>query len=377
MAENQDGQEKTEEPTEKRIREAREKGQVPRSREFNTVFMLLVGSATVIVLGDFLVGGISEILKSGFLMERAQVFDTQSILLRLQDNMIDMLILLAPLFIVLTVVAILSSVMVGGYNFSMQATLPKFNKLDPIKGTKRIFGAKGLMELFKALAKVILVGVFASFILYTYADDLIKIGYQPIEVALANVGNDLAWFFLVVAASLIVVAAIDAPFQLWDNQRQLKMTRQELKKDHKDQEGSPEVKQRIRRAQMEMAQKRMMDKVPEADVVITNPTHFAVALKYDQEKSAAPIVVAKGADLIAQKIREIAFENNVPVLSAPLLARAIYYSTKLNHQIPHGLYMAVAKVLAYIFQLKTKSGTVFSKPIKLDGIEVPDEYHYD
>ena len=197
------------------------------------------------------------------------------------------------------------------------------------------------------------------------------------QPALATVGENILWVFLILSSTLIVIAAIDAPYQLWDNKNQIKMTKEEVKQEHKQSEGSPETKGRIRQVQREMAQRRMMAEVPEADVVITNPTHFAVALKYDDARGGAPIVVAKGADLVAAQIREIAKTNGVPLLSSPALARSIYYTTELEEEIPSGLYMAVAKVLAYIYELRGQPGTDFSKTITLEDVPIPDDLRRD
>lgn len=377
MAENEQGQEKTEDPTQKRLQDSRKKGQVPRSREFNTFFMMIVSGATLLLFGSSMIEDLLAILHESFTPSRKEIFDTKFMTLSFMDQIGNALLSLTPLFIILVAVAIFSSLTIGGWNFSVQALAPKASKLNPLSGIKRIFGAKGLIELFKALAKFFIIAVLAALLLEANAEKLLLVGRQSLELALANVGNELAWFFLLLSFSLIVVAAIDAPFQLWDNERQLKMSKDEVKQEHKSTEGSPETKARIRQAQRDMATRRMMAEVPEADVVITNPTHYAVALKYDQSKSGAPTVVAKGADLIAAQIRNIATEHRVPILSSPALARAIYFSTELEEEIPSGLYMAVAKVLAYVFQLKGKPGTDFSSPITFDDVNIPDDLKHD
>lgn len=377
MAENQDGQEKTEEPTPKRLEDARKKGQLPRSREFNTFFMMIMAGAGLLFLGPGMMESLTGILEKGFSIQRAHIFDTKYMLLLFEDRIAEALWLLAPLFVLLIIVAIASSIMLGGFNFSAQAMAFKGSKLDPIKGVKRILGPQGLMELIKGIFKVLLVGSMAFSIFYWQYDVILALGSMEMEVALAELGRDIIYFFILLSASLVVIAAIDAPFQMWNHKRQLKMTKDELKQEHKNQEGSPETKQRIRRVQMEMAQRRMMQQVPEADVVITNPTHYAIALKYDQAGGGAPIVVAKGADAVAARIRSVAQEHHVPLLSSPALARAIYYSTELDQEIPAGLYMAVARVLAYIFSLREKPGTDFSRPLSFTDIEVPEEFRRD
>jgi len=377
MAENEQGQEKTEEATAKRIKDSRAKGQVPRSREFNTFFMMFLSGAALLLFGESLISDLLKIIQESFTLTRKQVFDPNFMMTSFTNQVYNSLVMLTPLFILLVAVAIFSSLTIGGWNFSIQAMQPKFSKLNPLSGIKRIFGAKGLVELFKALAKFFIVATLAVILLDANAEKLVYVGYQSVEVALANIGHELMLFFLLLSTSLIIVAAIDAPFQLWDNKRQMRMSKDEVKQEHKGQEGSPETKARVRQTQREMAMKRMMTEVPEADVVITNPTHYAVALKYDQEGSGAPIVVAKGADLVASKIRNIATEHHVPILSSPALARAVYYSTELEEEIPSGLYMAVAKVLAFVFQLKGKPGTDFSSPITFDDVNIPDDLRRD
>jgi len=377
VAENEQGQEKTEDATAKKLSDAREKGQVPRSREFNTFFMMLAAGVGLLYLGESIIAGLLDVLAEGFSLERKNIYDKNFMLTLFWASVLDSLKFLTPLFILLTVVAVLSSLTIGGWNFAIKAIAPKPSKLNPLTGLKRIFGAKGLIELFKALAKFFIVLIVAILLLMQNADKLLLVGRQAVEPALANVGNELLWYFLLLGLSLLVVAAVDAPFQIWDNKRQLKMSKDEVKQEFKNQEGSPETRARVRQAQREMAMKRMMSNVPDADVVITNPTHYAVAIKYDVNQAGAPKVVAKGIDLVAGKIRLVATENRIPILSSPALARAIYYSTELDEEIPSGLYMAVAKVLAYIFKLRDKPGTNFSSDLKFDDVDIPDDLRRD
>ncbi len=377
MAENQDGQEKSEEATSKRVQDARKKGQVPRSRELNTFVMMLASSGALVMFGEQMMQGIAAIFREGFSISREDIFDPQSLIALFKQGIFDGLLVAAPLFLVTVVVAIVSSLLIGGWNFSIQAMAFKGSKMNPLKGLKRIFGPKGLVELLKALGKVTVVGVMAVWMLMWQADYLMLMGRQALEPALVNMGSQLGLYFLALSASLVIIAIADAPFQIWDNKRQLKMTKQEVKDEFKQTEGAPEIRQRVRAAQREMAQRRMMENVPQADVVITNPTHYAVALKYDQNKMGAPVVVAKGADLVAGRIREIAFEHNVPVIESPPLARAIYFHTEIEQQIPQGLYVAVAKVLAYVFGLRTKPGTDFSRTMKFEDVTIPEDLRRD
>ena len=375
MAESQSGQDKTEQPTPKREREAREKGQIARSRELATVAALLAAAAMFIVMGDHFIRGLAELVRRNFLFPREVVFDEISMSLRLTETTVDGLMLMLPLFILMVVVAVLANIVLGGFTFSAKAMAFKGEKLDPIKGMGRVFAWKGLMEMFKGLAKFVLVSIVGLTVLNFLTDDLMQMGREPLGAALVHAGHILTWSFLIIASVLLIVAAIDVPFQIWDHQRQLKMTKQEVKDEYKQTEGSPEVKARQRRIQMEMAQRRMMEKVPTADVVVTNPTHYAVALRYDALNMNAPVVVAKGTELVASRIRALAEEHNIPVLSTPPLARALYFSTELDEPIPDGLYRAVAQVLAYVYQLK--NSTDYAKPAPLDDLPIPDELRRD
>ncbi|MDH3353806.1 MAG: flagellar type III secretion system protein FlhB [Chromatiales bacterium] len=290
---------------------------------------------------------------------------------------LETILVLAPFFAVMIILALISGTIMSGWNFSAKAFAFKANKLDPIKGMGRVFGWKGLVEMLKSFAKFLLVAIVATILLKSQANELIGLGGEALPQALSHMSSILRWDFLIVSAALLLVVAVDIPFQLWEHQRQLKMTKQEIKEEGKQTEGSPEVKGRQRRIQMEMAQQRMMEAVPEADVVITNPTHYAIALKYDSGKMAAPQLVAKGSDLVATQIRVLAKEHDIPIVSAPPLARAIFYSTKLEQAIPEGLYRAVAQILAYIFQLKQSEGYAQPSPSTFNDLPIPDELRRD
>jgi flagellar biosynthetic protein FlhB len=351
-------QERTEQPTPKRLDDARKKGQIARSRELNTMAVLMAGGGGMLLLSGYL-------------------FDSSQIVPLFWESVADALTTLTPLFILLVVVATLAPMAMGGISFSVQALAFKWEKLDPIKGIKRVFGPKGLMELIKALAKFAIIGAVTVIFLNSQSDKLLSLAYMDIDTALAEVGFLLFWAFFVISSGLILVALVDVPFQLWEHTRQLKMTRQEVRDEFKETDGQPEVKQRIRNLQREMAERRMMQEVPKADVVVTNPTHFAVALRYDQENMRAPVVIAKGADLIAAEIRKVAKDNDVPVAAAPALTRALFYSTELNDEIPAGLYLAVAQVLAYVFQLRQKAGFKPGKEIEMKDLPIPDDLKHD
>lgn len=378
MAEGSD-QEKTEQPTEKRLHDTREKGNVPRSRELTTMVLMMSSAAVFLFMGDGLVNKMMTLMKDGFTIQRGEIYDPASMLLRLQDMMIDALLMLAPFFAVLIVISIAAPLALGGWSFSVSALAFKLDKLNPITGLGRVFGVKGLIELVKALLKFILVAIVAGMLLWNDIDAFLGLSDEPVVQGLAHLGSLLAHSFLVLAAVLILIAAIDVPYQLWDYTRQLRMSLEEIKEEYKQSEGSPETKGRIRRMQMEMSRRRMMEQVPHADVVVTNPTHFAVALKYDPANMRAPKVVASGADLVAQQIRSLASEHNVPLLEAPPLARALFYSAEIDQEIPSGLYIAVAQVLAYIYQLRTyyERGGVRPATLATESLPIPDDLRRD
>jgi len=373
MSEDSD-QEKTEEPTSKRLEDARKKGQIARSREFNTFVMLMTSAVLLLSLGRQMANGLLELMRSQFQISRAVIFDPTSPIIHLKHAMIEGVTLIAPFVAVMVVAAIIAPLALGGWVFSWSAIEPKFSKLNPIAGIARMFAVHGLIELVKALLKVLLVSGIAVLLGKHYLNDLLRLGDEPIGQAIGHALDIIGMSFLILCASLILVVAFDVPYQLWDYTKKLKMTLQEIKDEAKESEGSPEVKARQRRAQMSMAQNRMMAEVPNADVIITNPSHYAVALKYDMKSGGAPQLVAKGLDLIAAQIRSLAAGAKVPMVASPPLARALYYSTEINKEIPKGLYLAVAQVLAYVYQLKTARENYWDEPLPPGNIKVPDEF---
>lgn len=379
MAENEDGQEKTEEPTQKRLDDAREKGDIPRSKELATMALLLASIAAAMVFGRMLVEQMAGMVRFNYMLEREAVFDVSQMLSHLSTSVYGAFKGISGFLAMVLAAALISPIALGGWNFSTKALAPKFNRMNPLSGIKRMFSMKALVELIKALAKFGLVGAFGVVSLWIIHNDLLQLGMSDVLVAMGDAVELLMWVFLVMCIALVIIALIDAPYQLYEYNKKLKMTLQEIKDEMKNTEGKPEVKGRIRQLQREMAQRGMMGNVPEADVVITNPTHYSVALKYDSENRDAPLVVAKGADFIALKIREIANEHDVPLLQAPALARALYYSTEVDEEIPAGLYNAVAQVLAYVFQLKRAKSyreEIPKKPAEKD-MEIPEELRRD
>ncbi|EAR60566.1 flagellar biosynthesis protein FlhB [Neptuniibacter caesariensis] len=378
MAEDS-GQEKTEDPTPKRIREAREKGDVPRSKELATTLVLMAAVFSVIIFSSQLAESMLGMMESNFVLDRQSVFDTNKMLAHFEVSAEEAIMGLAGIFAVLALAALVGPIALGGWNFSGQSIVPKGSRIDPLAGIKRMFSLKSLIELFKAIAKFSLVGGFAILILWTIREDILALASYEARVAIDEALDIIIWVFMALSAVLILVAVVDVPYQLYDYTQKMRMTMQEVKDELKNTEGKPEVKGRIRQLQREIAQRQMMQAVPEADVVITNPTHYSVALKYDGENRGAPVLLAKGADFVALKIREIAKEHDIPILSAPPLARAIYNSTEIDDEIPSGLYMAVAQVLAYVFQLKRYKEREAERPTELNvnKLPIPDEFKDD
>jgi flagellar biosynthetic protein FlhB len=311
-----------------------------------------------------------ELMTKGLSLDRSLAFDELKMMDLMGALARDAIYLIMPFLLLMTLIALIAPVLLGGWAFSAKAMAPKMSKLNPAAGLKRMFSSKSLMELFKAFAKFSLVMTVAVYFIYSIFGEILALGIEPLKFALGHAGSLIMQAFVFVSLSLLVVAAIDVPFQLWDHNRQLKMTKQEVKEEHKQQEGNPEVKGRIRQVQQEISQRRMMQKVPEADVIITNPTHFAIALKYDPDNMQEPIVLATGADFMAAQIRTVATENNITIVEAPPLARALYYNAEIDRPIPYDLFKAVASVLAYVYQLKE-----YGKADQVDfaGLPIPED----
>lgn len=376
MAEDK-AQEKTEQPTPKKRADARDKGQVPRSRELTTMVVLLASAGAFLLMGSGMIEGILDIMRNTLAIERSKIMDVNSMVPGFLNAVKDALISFAPFILMLLVMAVLSPMALSGWSFSMKAVAFKWSKMDPVKGLGRVFSVKGLMELVKALVKFALVLIVALLFLWNNVDELLALGTKSVMTALADTGHLLGWAFLLLSSTMILIAAVDVPFQLWDFTRQLKMTRQEVKDEFKETDGSPELKRRVREVQREISQRRMMEEIPGADVVITNPTHYAVALRYDQENMAAPTVVAKGKDMVAMQIRTMALENNVPIVSAPPLSRALFHTTELQEEIPAGLFLAVAQVLAYAYQLHGKAYQYGDEAPTMNDLTIPEDMQYD
>lgn len=378
MAESSDGQEKTEEPTGKRISDARKKGQLPRSREAGTFFVLLSGVASIWLVSPYLGEGMTTLMKHSFTLTKSQVFDTYEMgRVFFQDIVLVAIPLLAICFSML-VAAFIGNIMIGGMNFSTEAMMPKPDKLNPINGFKRIFSMNSIVELIKSIAKVACIGSICYFLISGRINEILRLSYIDVFAAVRDAMNILFIFMVIIVSAMIPIIMIDVPFQYWQYRQQLRMTKQELKDEMKETEGNPQIKSRMKRMQYEMAARRMMSKVPTADVVVTNPTHYAVALSYDPNGELAPVVVAKGVDEVAEKIKEIAREYKIPVMQLPPLARSLYYTTDLDREIPRGLFQAVAQVLAWVMGTKAyNEGKAPNRPRDLDkDLPIPDELKF-
>lgn len=372
--ENSEGQEKTEEPTARRLEKAREEGQVARSRELTTWLMLLGGVMTLWLLANTLYGQLGLVMERTFVFDRGRAFDPALMLDYTASSAGLGLRAVVPLFVIMTVLALMAPLALGGWSMSAKALEPKFSKLNPLKGLKRIFSTQALAELVKVIAKAALVGSVAYLYLTSRRADLLLLMDQPLHQALASGLRIAAVGCAAIASALIVVAMIDVPYQLWTHRKKLRMSKDELKREMKESDGDPQLKARIRSMQQSMARRRMMSKVPEADVIITNPTHYAVALRYDQSRMAAPVVVAKGMGAVAEKIKALGREHRVPLLEAPPLARALHAHVDLDQEIPAPLYTAVAEVLAWAFSIKRARVERIDVPPAPESITVPEEF---
>ncbi len=373
MAEEESDLDKTESPSQRKLDKSREEGQVARSRELSTFMVLLAGGAGLWLMGSFLGQGLLCLLHEGLTLDRSLAFQTDRLLPRLNELSSDMLLTFAPFLLLLLLVALFSPLLMNGWLFSLKPLQPDFGKLNPLKGIGRMFSGNSLMELAKAIGKSIIVGGIGAWVVWHNRDAVLQLASAPAVQSIPQMSHLIWWSFAAIMLGMLLIVAIDVPFQLYEHSKKLKMTKQEVRQEAKETEGDPQVKGRIRSLQREMARRRMMSAIPSADVVVTNPTHYAVALKYSDQGMRAPIVVAKGSHLLAARIREIAQENHVPILEAPPLARALHKHCDLGAAIPEALYTAVAEVLAYVYQLHRYQRQGGAKPRLPDALPVPVE----
>ncbi|OGT03471.1 MAG: flagellar biosynthesis protein FlhB [Gallionellales bacterium RBG_16_57_15] len=386
MAEDSD-LEKTEQPSQRRIDQAREKGQVARSRELSTFAVLLAGGGTLWFMGASFTEQMVQSLRAGLTLDKELAFNSNLIIPRLYDLALDSLLTFLPFLLAVMLAAAFSPLLLNGWLFSVEALQPQFSKMNPISGIARMFSARALVELAKAIGKATLVGGVAAWVIWYNNDAVLALSTQSIGAAIPQVGHLVGASFMAIVAAMLLIVAIDVPFQLWDHNKKLMMTKEEVRQEAKETEGDPMVKGRIRSLQREAARRRMMAAIPTADVVVTNPTHYAVALKYSENEvsaqpgrngrsrkgAGAPIVVAKGSHLLALRIREIALEHHVPILEAPPLARALHKHTELGEAIPEALYTAVAEVLAYVYKLRRYQKQGGAYPQEPGDLPVPAE----
>lgn len=372
MAEESD-LEKTEPASARRLEQAREEGQVPRSRELGAFLILTAAAFAFWLMGSWLVQRTAAMVRRGLTLDEKLVREPDQMLVRFADLSLDALLSYSPLLLVLMIAAVAGPFLLNSFIYSPKALLPKLSRMDPIQGVKRIISWSGLVDMLKAVAKAGLIGGVAAWVIWSERNEIIALLALPAEAALASAGTLLTFSFLAIVAAMLVIVAIDVPFQIWHYHDKLKMTREEVRKEAKEMEGDPHVKGRIRSLQREAARRRMMAAVPMADVIVTNPTHFAVALSY-KSGMGAPTVVAKGVGEIARRIREVAAEHGVPLLEAPPLARALHRHVDLDQEIPGALYAAVAEALAWVFQLSNWRQAGGQYPVPPRDLQVPPEW---
>ena len=366
--------EKTEPASQRRLDQARKDGDVPRSREVGTFTVLMTAGAGLWMMGDSLVARLSNVLQNGLSLDKEQIANPNLLVERIFGDILGVMLACLPLAGAIMLVMLASPMVIGGWNFSAKSFMPNFGKLNPMRGLGNMVSTNALIELLKAIAKTLLVGAVAWFVVVSQKDAVIGLVTEPYGSAVPHLAGILAKAFLTMVGALGAIAILDGPYQIWHYGNKLKMTRQEVIQESKESDGNPQIKGKIRQLQREMARKRMMANVPTADVVVTNPTHFAVALKYGEGQRGAPRVVAKGTDEVAARIRELARENKVALLEAPALARALYKHTDIDDEIPEALYSAVAEVLAYVYQLRAYTkGSTDQYPDRPKKLAVPPE----
>lgn len=370
MAEDSD-LEKTEAASPRRLEKAREEGQIARSRELGTFLLLAAGVAGLWMSAGSLYQGLTGVLRAGLAFDQRVGRDTAVMVEQASAGVFEAVAMLLPLFGILAVVAVLSNVALGGFLLTTKPLMPNFEKLDPIAGVKRLFSAQTVVELLKAIAKALLVGGVAAWVLWHYHEQMLGLSAAAPTAAISQTLKLVVLCSALIVASLLLIVLVDVPWQIHSHLKKLRMTKEDVRQEHKESDGDPHLKARIRQQQRAMARRRMMSEVPRADVVVTNPTHYAVALRYAEGEAGAPLVVAKGSGLVALRIRELAAEHRVPTLEAPPLARALHQHVELGQEIPVELYTAVAEVLAWVFQLRSWRAGEGAEPVAPSALKVP------
>lgn len=369
---SEENDDKTEDPTPQRLEKAREEGQIPRSRELTSLLILLVGVCVIWLGGESLARRLASLLSSGLRFDHSIINDPNLILGQIILLLKEAMLALMPLIVGVVVVALVAPVMLGGLVFSTKSLAFKLDKLNPLPGIKRMFSTQTAAELMKAVMKSLLMGSMAGLFLWLHWPDMMRLISESPLVAMGNALNMVGFCALLVVLAIIPMVGFDVFWQIYSHLKKLRMSRQDIRDEFKQSEGDPHVKGRIRQMQRAAARRRMMADVPKADVIVNNPTHYSVALQYDENKMSAPRVVAKGAGLVALRIRELGEENRVPMLEAPPLARALYRHAEVGQQIPGQLYAAVAEVLAWVWQLKRWRLAGGTPPKKPDNLPVPE-----
>ena len=372
-----DSYEKTEEPTPKKLEDAREKGQVARSKELSTALVLVSTGIAFFFVGSYIAKAMFDVMKRSFTLSRDETYDKVHMFQILEMSLSESSLPVLMFMIISMIGGIYGSIALGGYNFSWKSAGPKANRLSPLEGFKRMFGVNALVELIKGVAKVVVIGFMAYMALYIFRDEALHLDMELYPLNLFHALNIIEWAFLLLCCGMIPIALIDVPYQSFKHNKEMKMTMQEVKDERKNFEGDPQVKGRIRRLQYQASANRMMQAVPEADVIVTNPTHFSVAIKYEQNGDRAPVMLAKGADELAMHIRKIANAHDIPIIESPMLARAIFHSTEPDNEIPAKLFMAVAQVLAYVYQMKAYRKGKATRPKALKkNLPIPPELRH-
>ena len=359
--------------TAKKLSKARAQGQVARSRDFGHFAAIAVGGAVLVAMAPQLTDWMQQTLTQGLRFDAAMVHNTDLMEVRLRELLMRLLMVIVPFGALMALTAMIGCIAIGGWNWTLQPIMPNFGKLNPIQGVAGILSKAKLIDALKGSLLALVLGTIGALYLKSHVEEFAGVLALPLPAAVHQLGSTLLGGLILLVLALAVFAGIDVPLQKYQHAEQLKMSTQEVKQEHKESDGNPEIKAKIKARMREMVKRRMMAAVPTADLVVMNPTHYAVALKYDEKKMGAPRVVAKGADLLAMTIRDLAKGAQVPVLQAPVLARALYAHAKLDREIPAALFGAVAQVLAYVYQLRAALGGQGAMPAAMPELNVPAE----